>query len=147
MEMKFYKCDVCGQIITKVKDTKMPLICCSHEMKEIPPKETKEGLDEKHIPVFKIKKNKAVVYIGQIMHPSTEDHHIEWIALKTNKGNQRKNLKPGDYPEACFYISDNEVIEAIYAYCNLHSLWVLKVENGCNKSKCGCGCSCKSFSK
>ena len=37
--------------------------------------------------------------------------------------NQRKLLKPNDKPEACFSICQGEQVEAVYAYCNLHSLW------------------------
>ena len=51
------------------------------------------------------------------------EHFIEWIALKTKQGNQRKALNPGDAPAACFKICDGDEVEAVYAYCNLHSLW------------------------
>ena len=52
-----------------------------------------------------------------------EEHYIEWIALQTKQGNQRKALKPGEAPEACFKICDGDEVVAVYAYCNLHSLW------------------------
>ena len=52
-----------------------------------------------------------------------EEHFIEWIALQTKQGNQRKALKPGEAPEACFKICDGDEVVAVYAYCNLHSLW------------------------
>ena len=38
-------------------------------------------------------------------------------------GNQRKALNPGDKPEVCFSICEGDEVEAVYAYCNLHSLW------------------------
>ena len=38
-------------------------------------------------------------------------------------GNQRKALKPGSEPKVCFAICDGDEVEAVYAYCNLHSLW------------------------
>ena len=38
--------------------------------------------------------------IGKVDHPMLEVHYIQRIALETNKGNQRKALKPGDRPEA-----------------------------------------------
>ena len=38
-------------------------------------------------------------------------------------GNQRKMLKPSDKPEASFMIFENDEIEAVYEYCNLHGLW------------------------
>ena len=53
----------------------------------------------------------------------TEEHYIEWVSLKTKFGNQRKALKPGDAPEVSFLIEKDDEVEAVYAYCNLHSLW------------------------
>ena len=38
-------------------------------------------------------------------------------------GNQRKVLNPGDKPEVCFALCEGDQVEAVYAYCNLHSLW------------------------
>ena len=52
-----------------------------------------------------------------------EEHYIEWISLQTKQGNQRKALKPGDKPEACFCICEGDEVEAVYEHCNLHGLW------------------------
>ena len=37
MEQKFYICKHCGNIIAKVKDTGVPVICCGEPMSEIVP--------------------------------------------------------------------------------------------------------------
>ena len=50
-------------------------------------------------------------------------HYIEWVSLKTKQGNQRKALNPGDEPKVEFAICEGDEVEAVYAYCNLHSLW------------------------
>ena len=34
-----------------------------------------------------------------------EEHFIEWILLKTNKGIQQKWLKPGDEPKSTFVLA------------------------------------------
>jgi superoxide reductase len=51
------------------------------------------------------------------------EHYIEWIALQTKNGNQRKALTPGSEPKACFSICDGDEVEAVFEYCNLHKLW------------------------
>ena len=51
------------------------------------------------------------------------EHYIEWISIQTKQGNQRKELHPGEKPEACFALCKGDEVEAAYAYCNLHSLW------------------------
>ena len=72
-------------------------------------------------------KGKLLTNIGSIPHPMTKDHYIEWVALVTNKGNQRKSLKPGDAPNVVFMLDEDECVEEILAYCNIHSLWGVKV--------------------
>ena len=37
MEMKFYRCSHCGQIIAIVKGTGVPVICCGEPMAEVIP--------------------------------------------------------------------------------------------------------------
>lgn len=122
MEMKFYICAHCGKIIAVVKETGVPVMCCGEKMSEIIPGTT-DAAAEKHIPVYEVEGGKVTVTVGAVSHPMTEEHYIEWISLKTKEGNQRKSLKPGDEPKACFYIGEDDEIEAVYAYCNLHSLW------------------------
>ena len=65
----------------------------------------------------------VTVAVGSVEHPMLPEHYIEWIAIKTKTGNQRKELKPGDAPKAVFAIVDGDEVEEVYAYCNLHSLW------------------------
>ncbi len=122
MEMKFYRCKHCGQIIAVVKATGVPIICCGEAMEEIVPGTTDAAV-EKHVPVYEVNGGKVTVTVGATLHPMEPEHYIEWIALQTNTGNQRKVLKPGDKPEAVFAIGEGDVVESVYAYCNLHSLW------------------------
>lgn len=122
MEMKFYRCKRCGQMIAIVKKTGVPVICCGEPMEEIVAG-TSDGSVEKHVPVYEVKDNKVFVTVGAVEHPMSEEHYIEWVAIQTKFGNQRKSLKPGDAPKTCFSICEGDEVEAVYAYCNLHSLF------------------------
>ena len=122
MEMRFYRCSHCGQIVAIVKYTGAPLVCCGEPMKEIIPG-TSDGAAEKHVPVYEVKDGKVIVCVGSVEHPMLPEHYIEWIAIQTKNGNQRKALKAGDAPKAEFYIAPDDEVVAVYAYCNLHSLW------------------------
>lgn len=122
MELKFYKCSVCGQIISVINNTGMPVICCGLPMEEIIPGSV-DASGEKHVPICVVDKDKVVVTVGSVLHPMEEKHYIEWIAIQTKNGQQYKTLKPGDMPKACFTICEDDKVEAVYAYCNLHSLW------------------------
>lgn len=120
--MKFYRCKKCGQIIAIVKETKVPVVCCGEKMEEIIPGTTDAAV-EKHVPVYEVKDGLVTVTVGSVEHPMAPEHYIEWIAIKTTGGNQRKELKPGDAPKAVFAICEGDEVEEVYAYCNLHSLW------------------------
>ena len=122
MEQKFYICTHCGNVIAKVKDAGVPVMCCGQKMQEIIPNTT-DAAQEKHVPQVKIEGNKVIVDVGSIAHPMLDAHYIEWISIQTNLGNQRKVLKPGDSPHAEFALLDGEKLEAVYEYCNLHGLW------------------------
>ncbi len=122
MKMKFYKCSVCGQIIAIVNDTGVPVVCCGKEMEELIPCSVDASL-EKHVPVAEKEGGTIRVRVGSAAHPMTEAHYIQWIAIQTKNGNQRKLLHPGDAPEAVFCVCESDEVEAVYAYCNLHGLW------------------------
>jgi len=122
MKQKFLKCEKCGNIVAVVYESGVPVICCGESMSEMIPGVV-EASKEKHIPVYKMEGNKVIVNVGDIEHPMQDEHYIEWISIQTKHGNQRKTLKPKDKPEVCFFISDDDEIEVVYAYCNLHGLW------------------------
>ena len=120
--MKFYICKHCGNIVAMVRASGAPITCCGEKMTEIIPGTTDAAV-EKHVPVCEVKDGKVIVTVGEVAHPMAPEHYIQWIAISTNKGNQRKVLEPGDEPKACFALCEGEELEAAYAYCNLHSLW------------------------
>ena len=120
--MKFYICKHCGKIIVMLKETAVPTICCGEAMKELIPGTTDAAV-EKHVPVISVNGNKVTVTVGSVAHPMAAEHYIEWILLATDKGNQRKLLKPGEEPKAEFMLLDGEKAVAAYEYCNLHGLW------------------------
>ncbi len=122
MELKFYICEHCGNIIMKVKDKGVPVMCCGQKMTEIIPGTT-DAVVEKHVPDYKVEGNLVKVNVGSVDHPMLPEHYIEWIALKTKQGVQLKELKPGEKPTATFALSEGDEVEEVYAYCNLHSLW------------------------
>ncbi|MBR2891868.1 MAG: desulfoferrodoxin [Bacilli bacterium] len=122
MEQKFLECKKCGNIIAAVKESGVAVMCCGQKMERIEAGVV-EASYEKHIPVVERDGNFVKVTVGSVEHPMVDVHYIEWISVQTNLGNQRKILKPNDEPKASFVLLENEVVEAVYAYCNLHGLW------------------------
>ncbi len=120
--MKFYVCKHCGNIVSYLKESGVKVVCCGEKMTELVPNST-EAATEKHIPVIAVNGNHVKVTVSTTLHPMIETHYIEWIALETESGNQRKVLKPGDAPVAEFEMVAGDKVVAAYAYCNLHGLW------------------------
>ena len=118
---RFYICEHCGNIVGIVHDGGVPLVCCGQKMTKLEPG-TVEASVEKHLPVVSVENGIITAKIGSVSHPMTEEHHISWIYLQTDRGGQRKVLTPNEKPEVTFALSDEKPI-AVYAYCNLHGLW------------------------
>jgi superoxide reductase len=125
--MQYYICKTCGNIITKVKDSSVPVVCCGTMMEELVPGSV-DAAAEKHVPAFSVDNNKVFVMVGEVEHPMQPEHFIEWIAIETKLGTQTKFLTPGEAPAASFSMASQDELVAVYAYCNLHGLWKKEYE-------------------
>ena len=120
MATKFYRCAHCGNVIQKIVDKKVPVVCCGQKMEELIPG-TVEASVEKHLPVVTwIDEQTLKVEVGSVAHPMLEEHHIAFIYVETENGGIRVDLK--DKPEAVVTLGDQKPV-AVYEYCNLHGLW------------------------
>ena len=120
-ENKFYICEHCGNIIGVIHNAGVPMMCCGQKMTKLEAGVV-EASHEKHIPVVTVEGNTVRVNVGSVTHPMSEEHHIAWVYLQTNRGGQRKCLDVTGAPEVTFALADETPV-AVYAYCNLHGLW------------------------
>ena len=72
MEMKFYICKHCGNIIAFAKNSGVPVMCCGEKMQEITPNTT-DAAQEKHVPVVTVDGNCVTVEVGSVPHPIFTD--------------------------------------------------------------------------
>ncbi|MCD8361081.1 MAG: desulfoferrodoxin [Acidaminococcaceae bacterium] len=126
-EKKFYICKHCGNMIGMIQSSGVNVVCCGDPMTELKPN-TVEASQEKHLPVVTIEGNIVKVKVGSVEHPMTEEQHIARIYLETEQGGQRKKLAVGSKPEAEFALAGGDKVIGVYEYCNLHGLWLTKVE-------------------
>ena len=122
---KFYICRHCGNQVEMVHDAKVPVFCCGERMEELVPN-TVEASGEKHIPVVEVKGSQVHVNVGSVNHPMVSEHFIEWVYVETENGGYRKELHPESAPHVVFELGEDKAV-AVYAYCNLHGLWMTKV--------------------
>lgn len=125
MKAKFYICRHCGNQIAMVHDSGVPVVCCGEKMEALIPN-TVEASGEKHLPVVCTEGELLKVEIGSVEHPMVPEHYIEWIYVETENGGQYKYLKPGEKPHAVFCLNGEKAL-AVYAYCNIHGLWMTEL--------------------
>ncbi len=118
-EIAFFRCNTCGNIVAQLQNGGGTLTCCGNAMEKLVANST-DAAQEKHVPVVTKEGGKLKVAVGSTLHPMTEAHYIEWIALVSDGRVEFAELRPGDQPAAEFAAAEHG---AVYAYCNLHGLW------------------------
>ena len=120
MDQKFYICKRCGNIIAKVKDVGVPVVCCGEPMSEIVPGTTDAAV-EKHVLSGRWKTASSMSRSAPWSTPCCRALHR--MGISPDQAGQSAELHPGEKPEVCFALCEGDEVEAVYAYCNLHSLW------------------------
>ena len=98
MELKLFVCKHCGNVVWKVVDKGVPLMCCGQKMEELIPGTTDAAV-EKHVPVVQSEGAQVTVTVGSVEHPMLPEHFIEWIALETKEGVHRLTPLGSDFPD------------------------------------------------
>lgn len=114
-----YRCSICGGVVEVLHQGNV-MQCCGQPMTLLK-ENTTDGAREKHVPVVEPVEGGYRVTVGSVEHPMLAEHYIEWIELVTDSRVYRKELKPGEKPEALFLTDARQVFAR--AYCNLHGLW------------------------
>ena len=79
----------------------------------------------RQLPVAELSGSTLTVTVGAVEHPMVDVHHIQWLFVETENGGQLRYLAPGQAPKAVFELGSEKPV-AVYAYCNLHGLWMTK---------------------
>ena len=109
----------------KVVDHSVPVFCCGARMSELKPN-TVDADTEKHLPVVTaVDDHNIEVKIGSVPHPMTTEHNIGFIYVLTTTGGLVVPLDAE--PRAVISVELQKVLE-VYAYCNLHGLWMTQLE-------------------
>lgn len=85
-----------------------------------------DAATEKHLPVIDVNGDEVTVTVSTVKHPMTIEHHIEFIALITDKKESLTRLDPEKDAVATFKLENEEKVIEAYEFCNLHGLWVTK---------------------
>lgn len=121
--MIYYECSDCGQVILKLVDQSTDLECCGKKMVSLDDKLLSKE-DEVHS--VSIRRVGNFIYVTVPNHPTVKTHRINFIALKTNKNYQMRQLEVNQPIESVFVIDFEEPIEYVGVHCNIHGLFILK---------------------
>jgi superoxide reductase len=111
-----------GMTLEVLNDGDCANLTCCGEPVQVLKENSVDAAKEKHVPILQKGSSGVKVVVGSVAHPMEEKHYIQWIEVINGDYVNRKYLKPGQAPEAEFFVPDNGKL-IIRAYCNLHGLW------------------------
>ncbi len=118
----FYVCPVCGNVFYS---SGKAVISC-HGITLLP---LESDADEKHIISYEPSEDE---YYVSVNHEMSKTHYISFIAAVTDNSVSLVKLYPEGNAEARFKKNKTYML---YAYCNRHGLFKVKVQNNMNKYK------------
>lgn len=110
-----YVCPVCGNVIRSVGEALVS--CCGITL---PPLEAESCDDEHGILLERIEGE----YFVRLTHPMTKEHFISFLCAVSDRGSQFVKLYPEE-DASCFFRMEG--VCDIYAFCNRHGLFRLKL--------------------
>lgn len=145
--MKTLVCDTCGyRELTGEAPEKCPncMVDKTHFAEQDnaimePGAQEMEETDKKHIPAVTIKKEcgmipegcmDALIRIGEVLHPMTEDHSIQFIdAYVDKKWITRLHLSPAINPAVVLHLKPETTGKLqVVELCNKHGAWLTEVD-------------------
>ena len=114
-KIKFYVCPVCGNVILCSGEALVS--CCGVTLPALEP----ELPDDTHDIRVEIVEDE---YYITVHHPMDREHSISFLAAVSDMGVQLRKLYPEQEAEARFRI---ERVQYVYAYCNRHGLFRVKL--------------------
>ena len=122
MQIKFFKCEHCGNIAVKVVDAGVPMVCCGEKMVEL----VAGSVDAASRSTFPRSPSRATrfVEVGASSHDG--EHLIEFMCLVTERL-PGPLCRPGRCAHADFVVAEGDACLAVYEHCNLHGLWVAEL--------------------
>lgn len=116
---KLYVCPVCGNIIHAMGDT--VISCCGITLPPLEAEMLDDETDDSHAITLEEVEDE---YLVTLNHPMTKEHYISFVGIIGIDGIQMIKL----YPEGeCMARVKRRGTKEIYAYCNKHGLYKLRV--------------------
>lgn len=137
INLEVYFCEKSKKAVQLIKSQGIEPACChpkdgntisyqGNTLKLLRPEDA-DGAKEKHLPTAAFDGEKLIVKIGEVMHPMTSEHLIEWITILYDNFAQHGTFDHEETPQITFHVGSAKKVK-IYSYCNLHGLWQITAE-------------------
>lgn len=130
--LEVYHCEKSGTTVELIKSDGIQPLCnhpkSDHTIEyhgntlEFVTANTTDAATEKHLPIAQFDGEKLIVKVGDVMHPMTSEHLIEWVTIVYDNFVQHGNFDSEQTPQITFNVGKASAV-TVYAYCNLHGLW------------------------
>ena len=124
---KIYVCPVCGNVIHAAGEA--VISCCGVTLL---PQEAEDMDGEHRIQIENVEDE----YFVSLDHPMTKSHYISFLMAVSDQAVQFVKLYPEGSAEARFKTSR---VKELYAYCNRHGLFALKLQKRVNRAVTSAG--------
>lgn len=121
-KMQIEYCPTCGNVVEKIEDHRVPLMCCGQKLQPLVPNSTEAAI-EKHQPVISQENGKLLIRVGEVEHPSVEAHWIPWVIVQLENQIHRYSFEAGQIPIIDIPCPTSGTVVKAMAYCNSHGLW------------------------
>ena len=115
-------CPTCGNVVEKIEDHRVPLMCCGQKLQLLKPNSTEAAI-EKHQPVISQENGTLLICVGEVEHPSVEAHWIPWVVIRFGNEVHRYSFEAGQKTIIELPCPASGMVVEAMAYCNLHGLW------------------------
>ena len=121
-KFEIFRCNICGNIIEILEGGAGELVCCNEPMELIDVK-NEETVAEKHKPVISSEGENIKIRVGEVLHPMTKEHHIEFIEAISLDGKYlyRKYLTTEEQPIMEFFCKTGKM--RARELCNIHGFF------------------------
>ena len=121
-KFEIFRCKVCGNVVEIIEGGEGELVCCNEPMELIKVK-NEETFLEKHKPVISSEGENITIRVGEVIHPMTPEHHIEFIEAISLDGKYlyRKYLTAEEQPIMEFFCKTDKM--KTRELCNIHGFF------------------------
>lgn len=124
MNTIFYKCPTCGNVVVKIVDSKVPVVCCGKPMQPLEPNAV-DRENRKYLPEVVLLADRRL-RIDPCVDDSCTINGDEKMFLYVEFEGGGMWLGGATRSEILLPIGDYRPL-AVYKYCSHHGLWCVKV--------------------